>query len=478
MLESSPATDTNNTSAAAPSESNTAAASALSDSSTYLPSHPSEIPTASDSSTQATVAAERSSSPADNGSNAPEQRAATDSEPAASPSVASSSAPPSTAAASEADACRELQAIQDQADGSGTASATASAGTTDSQDAADRDGSDNGDDEEDDWEKKDEAELTNIESNKAASSTDDEQRPWANGSTGSKLMYHRDFLLQFQPRCKAPPKDLPPIAEILAYDNASSGGGGGGGGGRGGGGGGSGGPSDSWAKGSRGSTERLNLSGSGGGGGGRSNSRGGGGGGGSMAGPAGGGARGARPGSPGLNQPPVKGGRPPGLATSGGGGPRGYGASGPAGAGLIPAPMYPGGGGAGTGGFPLNSSGGIGGKKPKEPKLVLPRGKDRWERPKIIKDESDLVLRKTTGLLNKITLETFASISDQFLNLPITNAELLRGVIRLVFEKAVSEPHFAAMYSDLCKKLAEKFPSFGEASDKQVCIRCSGVHGT
>jgi hypothetical protein len=290
------------------------------------------------------------------------------------------------------------------------------------------------DDDDDDWEKKDEADLIDIESNKA--DADDEQQDWSNNNTSGKLMYKRDFLLQFQPLCKAPPKDLPAIAEIvLAYEQQSGGGSGGGGSGGGGSSGGGGGNAANNWKGTSGT--RINQSGGGGG----SSSGGNSGGGRVTRGPS-------RPGSPSAhNSPQLK----RAISTSQERNQRQGGVQ-----------HQPNAGGGGGGG------GSHGGKK-KDGKLSRSKDPNVWSRAKS-SNELDNILRKTTGLLNKITLETFGSISDQFLNLPITDATHLRGVIRIVFEKAVFEPHFASMYSELCRKLAEKFPSFGTDDDKQVYL--------
>ena len=49
-------------------------------------------------------------------------------------------------------------------------------------------------------------------------------------------------------------------------------------------------------------------------------------------------------------------------------------------------------------------------------------------------------------MLNKLTLENFPSISDQVIS-QITSLDLLSGVITIVFDKALAEPHFCPMYA-------------------------------
>jgi translation initiation factor 4G len=56
-------------------------------------------------------------------------------------------------------------------------------------------------------------------------------------------------------------------------------------------------------------------------------------------------------------------------------------------------------------------------------------------------------------LLNKITPTTYPDLSDEFIKYGVHNDEiLLERVVGLIFEKAVEEPHFCSLYSDICKK--------------------------
>lgn len=41
----------------------------------------------------------------------------------------------------------------------------------------------------------------------------------------------------------------------------------------------------------------------------------------------------------------------------------------------------------------------------------------------------------------------------------------MKGIIKLVFDKATSEPKFCAMYAELCRKLAENTPTFAAESE-------------
>jgi translation initiation factor 4G len=61
------------------------------------------------------------------------------------------------------------------------------------------------------------------------------------------------------------------------------------------------------------------------------------------------------------------------------------------------------------------------------------------------------VSENTLRMLNKLTIETFDSISTQIAEVGIKNVEILQRVIKLLFDKAVSEPHFSRMYATLCQ---------------------------
>jgi len=100
-------------------------------------------------------------------------------------------------------------------------------------------------------------------------------------------------------------------------------------------------------------------------------------------------------------------------------------------------------------------------QKDEGPVAPLVQSENRWTRP-TTQDEMEIILRKAQGILNKLTLERFDALTEK-LNLCIHNLEILRGVINLIFDKALSEPHFSSMYAQLCLALAEKCPSFKDA---------------
>ncbi|EIM91293.1 ARM repeat-containing protein [Stereum hirsutum FP-91666 SS1] len=75
-------------------------------------------------------------------------------------------------------------------------------------------------------------------------------------------------------------------------------------------------------------------------------------------------------------------------------------------------------------------------------------------------DSPEMVERKVKGLLNKLTMERFDSISDQIISWANKSetekdARTLIQVIKLVFEKATDEAAFSEMYARLCRKMTE-----------------------
>ena len=63
-------------------------------------------------------------------------------------------------------------------------------------------------------------------------------------------------------------------------------------------------------------------------------------------------------------------------------------------------------------------------------------------------------LKEVKGILNKLTPEKFDILSKQLLQL-VTNSDTLHGTITLIFENAVAQPTFVAVYADLCNSLAQ-----------------------
>ena len=85
-------------------------------------------------------------------------------------------------------------------------------------------------------------------------------------------------------------------------------------------------------------------------------------------------------------------------------------------------------------------------------------------------DGSKQVLRKMKGILNKLTPEKFERLLGQLIPL-ITSHEVLQGTITMVFENAVAQPTFVAMYANLCAELDSILPEFAGKDGKPESFR-------
>ncbi|KAI8440643.1 hypothetical protein MSG28_001853, partial [Choristoneura fumiferana] len=72
-------------------------------------------------------------------------------------------------------------------------------------------------------------------------------------------------------------------------------------------------------------------------------------------------------------------------------------------------------------------------------------------------------INKVRGILNKLTPEKFQKLSDDLLGLELDSDKVLKGVILLIFEKALDEPKYSSMYAQLCKRLSEEAPNLEPA---------------
>ncbi|XP_066527180.1 eukaryotic translation initiation factor 4 gamma 3 isoform X2 [Hoplias malabaricus] len=64
------------------------------------------------------------------------------------------------------------------------------------------------------------------------------------------------------------------------------------------------------------------------------------------------------------------------------------------------------------------------------------------------------LLRRVRSILNKLTPQMFTPLMKQVTELTINTEERLKGVIDLVFEKAIDEPSFSVAYANMCHCLA------------------------
>ncbi|KAL9224161.1 hypothetical protein vseg_000225 [Gypsophila vaccaria] len=88
-------------------------------------------------------------------------------------------------------------------------------------------------------------------------------------------------------------------------------------------------------------------------------------------------------------------------------------------------------------------------------------------------NDKDRVLKTVKGILNKLTPEKYDLLKDQLIESGITSAEILKGVISLIFDKAVLEPTFCPMYAQLCSDLSLKLPPYPaeEEGGKEITFK-------
>uniref|UniRef100_A0A5B7ABL3 MI domain-containing protein n=1 Tax=Davidia involucrata TaxID=16924 RepID=A0A5B7ABL3_DAVIN len=115
----------------------------------------------------------------------------------------------------------------------------------------------------------------------------------------------------------------------------------------------------------------------------------------------------------------------------------------------------------------ISSNQGIG------PAPALIRAEVPWSARRGNLSEKERVLKTIKGILNKLTPEKFDLLKGQLIDSGITTADILKGVISLIFDKAVLEPTFCPMYALLCSDLNEKLPPFPseEPGGKEITFK-------
>ncbi len=99
-----------------------------------------------------------------------------------------------------------------------------------------------------------------------------------------------------------------------------------------------------------------------------------------------------------------------------------------------------------------------------EPVAPLQQSANRWDRRLLGSndpDSPDVVARKVRGLLNKLTIEKFDSLSDQIIawankSEKDKDGRTLNQVIHLVLESATDQATWSEMYAHLCRKMMEQ----------------------
>lgn len=70
------------------------------------------------------------------------------------------------------------------------------------------------------------------------------------------------------------------------------------------------------------------------------------------------------------------------------------------------------------------------------------------------------MFRKVRGILNKLTPEKFHKLRKELLQVGLDSTHILKGVILLIFDKALDEPKYSCMYASLCRQLCDESPNF------------------
>ncbi|XP_065850551.1 eukaryotic translation initiation factor [Euphorbia lathyris] len=107
------------------------------------------------------------------------------------------------------------------------------------------------------------------------------------------------------------------------------------------------------------------------------------------------------------------------------------------------------------------------------PAPALVKAEVPWSAKRGNLSDKERVLKTVKGILNKLTPEKFDLLKGQLIDSGITSADILKGVIQLIFEKAVLEPTFCPMYSELCYDLNEKLPPYpsDEPGGKEITFK-------
>ncbi|XP_062419902.1 eukaryotic translation initiation factor 4 gamma 3 isoform X6 [Pungitius pungitius] len=95
--------------------------------------------------------------------------------------------------------------------------------------------------------------------------------------------------------------------------------------------------------------------------------------------------------------------------------------------------------------------------------IQLKKSENAWKpgmkRPEVQADDPEVqntqeLFKKVRSILNKLTPQKFNQLMKQVTDLTIDTEERLKGVIDLVFEKAIDEPSFSVAYGNMCRCLA------------------------
>jgi len=109
--------------------------------------------------------------------------------------------------------------------------------------------------------------------------------------------------------------------------------------------------------------------------------------------------------------------------------------------------------------FGVDMSKNMGGKGKKESLLkTSEKGYKVQETKSLTRQEK--IQREVKSLLNKIAPDNLKTIVDRLANIELYTAEELEFVIRIIFGKALLEPHYCETYADMVFALKNRYPEF------------------
>jgi hypothetical protein len=76
------------------------------------------------------------------------------------------------------------------------------------------------------------------------------------------------------------------------------------------------------------------------------------------------------------------------------------------------------------------------------------------------KDREEDIERRVRALLNKICPDNLKTIVDRLAGVDLHKAEELEHVIKIIFSKALAEPHYCETYADMVFSLRTRYPEF------------------
>jgi hypothetical protein len=115
------------------------------------------------------------------------------------------------------------------------------------------------------------------------------------------------------------------------------------------------------------------------------------------------------------------------------------------------------------------------------PVAPLTKSQNRWEVGKASSNEMERIKKRVQGLLNKLALDKFDTLTAQLTDLIVENRNegipLLNEVVTIIFDKALSEQFFSSMYADLCVEVSKAVatipefePELAEANQAQAAV--------